>query len=111
MSGSTVDPGRRDLGPRCDVGAEKRSARHTYAGDRLTSRDRSDAERRHEPVHSEAPLAVRFEVRTIGGDAGRALAAAQGGVVRRLLAIVAEMEVGEWDRPSPEKDRRKEVAP
>jgi hypothetical protein len=46
---------------------------------------------------------VSFEVRTIGDEAGQALAAAQGRVLRRLLRIVAEMEVGQMDRPDAEE--------
>jgi hypothetical protein len=105
VSDPVIDPGSHDLGPRYDVGAGKQVVRQTYAGDRPATRGRSDAERRREPVRAETPLTIRFEVRTLGGDAGRALAAAQGRVVRRLLAIVAEMEVGEGDQSD-----RKEVA-
>ena len=102
---------RPDLGPRCDVGAGKQAVRQSYAGERVASRGRSGAEHRRDPVRAEAPpnepaLAIRFEVRTIGGEAGQALAAAQGRVVRRLLAILAEMEVGRGDRPDTEEAAR-----
>ena len=51
-------------------------------------------------------LEVRFEVHSIGDEAGRALSAAQGRVLRRLLRIVAEMEVGQADRPDAEEEVR-----
>lgn len=72
------------------MGHETTSARPTYADSRSS---------RPSPASPGEPdLAVRFEVRTIGGEAGQALAAAQGRVLRSLLAIVTEMEVGEGDR-------------
>ena len=103
--------GHTDLGPRCDVGAGNRPPRQTYAGDRGATRGRSGAVRRRELVRAEAPppgsaLAIHFEVRMIGGEAGRALAAAQGRALLRLLTIVGEMEVGEGDRSDTEEVAR-----
>jgi hypothetical protein len=46
-------------------------------------------------------LAVRLEVRLVGGAAGRALAAAQGRALSALLASVAELEVGQGEEVSP----------
>ena len=46
-------------------------------------------------------LAVRLEVRLVAGDAGRALAAAQGRALTALLASVAEAEVGQGEEVSP----------
>ena len=46
-------------------------------------------------------LAVRFEVRLVAGDAGRALAAAQGRALAALLASLVDMEVGQGEEVSP----------
>lgn len=92
---------RHDLRPPSEVGAPNLPARQTLAGEPVAAPGR----RRGRPS-SDQPLAVRFEVRTIGGDAGLALAAAQGRVLRRLLRIVAEMEVGQVDRPAAEEEAR-----
>ena len=46
-------------------------------------------------------LAVRLEVRLVAGDAGQALAAAQGRALSALLASVAEAEVGQGKEVSP----------
>jgi len=43
----------------------------------------------------ESPLALRVELRLVGGAAGRALAAAQGRALRGLLEVLAETEVGQ----------------
>lgn len=40
-------------------------------------------------------LTVRCEVRLVGGEAGRALAAAQGRALSTLLASIGEAEVGQ----------------
>ena len=40
-------------------------------------------------------LVVRPTIRLMGGDAGRALAAAQGAALRRLLSLLEEIEVDE----------------
>ncbi|MGD0286030.1 MAG: hypothetical protein ABSC31_06590 [Acidimicrobiales bacterium] len=89
---------RHDLGLPPDVDAANAAERRTLAGDRKAT----PGQRTGRPPSDHA-LAVRFEVRTIGGEAGRALAAAQGRVLRRLLRIVAEMEVGQADRPDAEE--------
>jgi hypothetical protein len=46
-------------------------------------------------------LAVRFEVRLVAGDAGRALAAAQGRALAGLLASLGDVEVGQDEEVSP----------
>ena len=50
----------------------------------------------------EPALTVRATVRLIGGDAGRALAAAQGRALRDLLALLADFEVGPDQRDGPQ---------
>lgn len=52
----------------------------------------------------EPALTVRPTVRLIGGDAGRALAAAQGRALRDLLALLADIEVD----PEPEEPAGRE---
>ena len=44
---------------------------------------------------NDQPLMVRSTIRLLGGDAGRALAAAQGAALRRLLALLEATEVDE----------------
>ena len=44
---------------------------------------------------SELPLQVRCQIHLLGGEAGRALAAAQGRALADLLAFLAEVEVGQ----------------
>jgi hypothetical protein len=46
-------------------------------------------------------LTVRLEVHLLAGEAGRALAAAQGCALSALLASVAEVEVGQGEEVSP----------
>lgn len=43
---------------------------------------------------SDPDLRVRATVHLMGGEAGRALAAAQGRALRDLLAVLADVEVG-----------------
>jgi len=93
-----TNPVRHDLRPPSDVGAPNLSARRTLAGEPVAMPGRRRG--RHS---TDQALAVSFEVRTIGDEAGQALAAAQGRVLRRLLRIVAEMEVGQMDRPDAEE--------
>jgi hypothetical protein len=93
-----TNPIRHDLHAGSDVGAPNAPERQTLAGEPVVAPGR----RTGRPSSDQA-LEVRFEVRTIGGEAGRALAAAQGRVLRRLLRIVAEMEVGQADRPDVEE--------
>ena len=45
------------------------------------------------PITGDRDLRVRLEVRLVGGEAGRALAAAQGRALSALLASVGEVEV------------------
>ena len=45
------------------------------------------------PIAGDRDLRVRLEVRLVGGEAGRALAAAQGRALSALLASVGEVEV------------------
>ena len=47
------------------------------------------------------PLAVRLEVRLVAGDAGQALAAAQGRALTALLASLGDVEVGQREEVSP----------
>lgn len=47
---------------------------------------------------------VRAAVRLIGGDAGRALAAAQGRALRDLLALLADIEVSPDQRDGPQPE-------
>lgn len=54
-----------------------------------------------EPVPAGAALGVRYEVRLVDGEAGRALAAAQGKALAALLATLAETEVGQGEEVSP----------
>lgn len=75
------------------------------AGDRPAERCRTRLERYPHPAStapaaSEAdradhPFAVRLTVHLVGGDVGRALAAAQGRAVAALLATPGELEVGQ----------------
>jgi hypothetical protein len=52
---------------------------------------------------SEEPeLTVRATIRLVGGDTGRALAAAQGRALRDLLALLADIEVGPAQRDGPQ---------
>ena len=73
--------------PRGDVGAGNDSARRMAAPDRpaLLGRRGEAAPR----------LSLRIEVRIVGGGEGRALAAAQGRALSEMLAVLAEMEVGQ----------------
>ena len=54
-----------------------------------------------EPEGSDHALAVRCQVHLVGGDAGRAQAAAQGRALAALLATLAEVEVGQGEEVSP----------
>jgi hypothetical protein len=54
-----------------------------------------------EPGRGEHPLAVRGRLRLAGGEAGRALAAAQGRALAALLASLAGTEVGQGEDVSP----------
>ena len=47
------------------------------------------------PVGAAPRLSLRVEVRIVGGEEGRALAAAQGRALSEMLAVLAEMEVGQ----------------
>ena len=54
-----------------------------------------------EPGRGEHPLAVRGQLRLVGGEAGRALAAAQGRALAALLASLGDVEVGQDEEVSP----------
>ena len=54
-----------------------------------------------EPGRGEHPLAVRGQLRLVGGEAGRALAAAQGRALAALLASLGDVEVGQGKEVSP----------
>jgi len=54
-----------------------------------------------EPGRGGHPLAVRGQLRFVGGEAGRALAAAQGRVLAALLASLGDVEVGQGKEASP----------
>jgi len=53
-----------------------------------------------EPGRGEHPLAVRGQLRFVGGEAGRALAAAQGKALAALLASLGDVEVGQGEEVS-----------
>jgi hypothetical protein len=54
-----------------------------------------------EPEPADNALAVHCQVRLVGGEAGWALAAAQGRALSALLAWVGEVEVGQGEEVSP----------
>ena len=54
-----------------------------------------------EPDRSSATLGVRCQVHLISGQAGRALAAAQGRALAALLASLGKVEVGQGEEISP----------
>jgi hypothetical protein len=54
-----------------------------------------------EPGRGEHPLTVRGQLRLVGGEAGRALAAAQGRALATLLASLGDVEVGQGKEISP----------
>ena len=54
-----------------------------------------------EPGQGEHPLAVRGQLRLVGGEAGRALAAVQGKALAALLASLGDVEVGQDEEVSP----------
>ncbi|MHB1761554.1 MAG: hypothetical protein ACYCS4_02215 [Acidimicrobiales bacterium] len=54
-----------------------------------------------EPGRGDHPLAVRGQLRLVGGEAGRALAAAQGRALAVLLASLGDVEVGQGKEVSP----------
>ena len=47
------------------------------------------------------PLTVRGQLRLVGGESGRALAAAQGRALATLLASLGDVEVGQGKEVSP----------
>ena len=49
----------------------------------------------------DVPLFVRWRVRLVGGEAGRAVSTAQGRALAALLATLAEVEVGQGEEVSP----------
>ena len=67
------------------------------AADRRSRRSPEAAE----PDHSSATLGVRYQVHLIGGQAGRALASAQGRALAALLASLGKVEVGQGEEVSP----------
>jgi hypothetical protein len=79
-------------------------------GGRPEASRRACPERRHHPDGPAPPvlgpgkvdrLTARMEVHLVGGEAGRALAAAQGRALSALLASLAETEVGQGEEVSP----------
>ena len=54
-----------------------------------------------EPGRGEHPLTVRGQLRLVGGETGRALAAAQGRALTDLLAAFGSAEVGQGEEVSP----------
>jgi len=54
-----------------------------------------------EPGRGEHPLTLRGQLRLVGGEAGRALAAAQGRALAALLASLGDVEVGQGKEVSP----------
>jgi hypothetical protein len=53
------------------------------------------------PIAGDRDVRVRLEVRLVGGEAGRALAAAQGKALSALLATLGEVEVEGCEGVSP----------
>ena len=62
---------------------------------------KTDPARVCEPGRGGHPLTVRGQLRLVGGEAGRALAAAQGRALAALLASLGEVEVGQGEEVSP----------
>jgi hypothetical protein len=54
-----------------------------------------------DPAPTGSVLTIRCQVRLVGGEAGRALAAAQGRALAAILATLAEVEVGKGEEVSP----------
>jgi len=54
-----------------------------------------------EPGRGERPLTVRGQLRLVGGEAGRALAASQGRALATLLASLGDVEVGQDEEVLP----------
>jgi hypothetical protein len=54
-----------------------------------------------EPAPDGKSLSVRGHIRLVPGEAGRALAAAQGRALAALLASIAETEVGQGEEVPP----------
>ena len=54
-----------------------------------------------EPGRGGHPLTLRGQLRLVGGEAGRALAAAQGRALAALLASLGDVEVGQGEEVSP----------
>ena len=54
-----------------------------------------------DPGPAGSALTVRWQVRLVGGEAGRAMAAAQGRALSALLASLAETEVGQGEEVLP----------
>jgi hypothetical protein len=78
-------------------------------GGRAEASRRARPERRRHPDGPAPPvlgptgsrLTFRMEVRLVRGEAGRALAAAQGRALSALLASLAETEVGQGEEVLP----------
>ena len=54
-----------------------------------------------DPAPSGSVLTIGCQVRLVGGEAGRALAAAQGRALATLLASLGDVEVGQGKEVSP----------
>ena len=54
-----------------------------------------------EPGRGDHPLTVGGQLRLVGGEAGRALAAIQGKALAALLTLLGEVEVGQGEEVSP----------
>jgi hypothetical protein len=54
-----------------------------------------------DPAPTGSALTIRCQVRLVGGEAGRALAAAQGKALAALLASLGDVEVGQGKEVSP----------
>lgn len=55
----------------------------------------------HNQGRADVPLFVHWPLRLVGGEAGRAVAAAQGRALAALLATLAEVEVGQDEEVQP----------
>jgi hypothetical protein len=82
--------------------APRRPADHRWAdaGPRCERR-RAAGKAAHSARSPEASLAVSYRTRTAGGEAGHALAGAQGRALTGLLSALATVEVGQGEEERP----------
>jgi hypothetical protein len=92
---ATSRPDARDLASGADHDP------HGGAAGRRRDRDAPSDVHHHPRGAGDRALAVRMEVRLVGGEAGRALAATQGRALSALLTSLCETEVGQGKEVSP----------